>query len=764
MRELVKSWLGRFTRPEQDAVLPAALEAGVASAADMTPPSPLQLYRAGITDTALQEAKARLAADPDDVESLYVQALASLAFGQPAAAITHLERIVGLQPDHALAWMELVQAHTATGRKAAAREALHQAQLLQPDHPRLLAEMAVLALSQGKSKEAVDLLAQIKGREPRAAEVLFQIGSPLLKAGKTAEALSHYQRALEHDPGHADAHANLGALYKDRSELPAALRHLEKAVALRPSHAQATYNLAMLRINRSEWASAAALLRQSLDADPKQADACYWLGNAVMGLGDADEARKTYQSALRLQSSYPSARWGFVMAQLPAVARDVQEQEEAPLAFARELDKLQAWLRTHRPANAQQSVGAQQPYYLAYIANNHKDVLGKYGQLCTSLMADWARKTGVPKPVGGGVGKIRVGIVSAHIHSHSVWHAILKGWIEHLDPLGFELHVFHTGNARDIETEWAARRVTRLHHALGPWATWAQAISDSHLDVLVYPEIGMDSTTVRLSCLRLAPVQVASWGHPVTTGLPTIDAYLSAEAFEPQDAQNHYTEKLVTLPRLGCAYRLYNTRPQVVDFNAWNIAKTDRVLLCAGNVFKYAPRDDQLLVEVARRCQPCKLLFFSAPGDFRATLFERRLRLAFESADLAFDDHVRFLPWLSQEQFFGLLQQADVFLDSAGFSGFNTAMQAVECGAPIVAWEGEFMRGRFASGILHQMGLDAWVANTVDGFASRVEMLCRDADLRRSVRAQIRAAAPALLNDKRTVDALALQLQKWARG
>ena len=62
----------------------------------------------------------------------------------------------------------------------------------------------------------------------------------------------------------------------------------------------------------------------------------------------------------------------------------------------------------------------------------------------------------------------------------------------------------------------------------------------------------MDATTAKLAALRLAPVQAASWGHPETSGLPTIDYYLSAQALEPADAQENYTEKLVALPNLGC--------------------------------------------------------------------------------------------------------------------------------------------------------------------------------------------------------------------
>ena len=152
---------------------------------------------------------------------------------------------------------------------------------------------------------------------------------------------------------------------------------------------------------------------------------------------------------------------------------------------------------------------------------------------------------------------------------------MLRGWVEHLDRARFELHLFHTGLLQDGETRWAAGQVDRLQQGLGDWTAWAKAVSDARLDVLVYPEIGMDATALRLASLRLARVQLASWGHPLTSGLPTLDGYLSAEAFEPEGAQRHYTEKLYPLPGLGCSYAPYGTRAQAPDLAQWGIAPGD---------------------------------------------------------------------------------------------------------------------------------------------------------------------------------------------
>jgi predicted O-linked N-acetylglucosamine transferase (SPINDLY family) len=168
-------------------------------------------------------------------------------------------------------------------------------------------------------------------------------------------------------------------------------------------------------------------------------------------------------------------------------------------------------------------------------------------------MRRWQEAAGLVPPVRGKPGpRIRVGIVSAHISDHSVWLAFVRGWAQRLDRERFELHLFHLSARRDAETELAISLADGFHDGKGHWENWAHFIHDSRMDVLIYPEIGMDPATAKLAALRLAPVQATSWGQPQTSGLPTIDYYLSAEALEPPGAQAHYTEKLELLPGTSC--------------------------------------------------------------------------------------------------------------------------------------------------------------------------------------------------------------------
>ncbi len=110
---------------------------------------------------------------------------------------------------------------------------------------------------------------------------------------------------------------------------------------------------------------------------------------------------------------------------------------------------------------------------------------------------------------------------------------------------------YHTGSERDAETELASATCAKFVEGQTSLDDWRKAILDDAPDVLIYPEIGMDKISSQLAAQRLAGVQCCSWGHPVTSGLATIDHFLSSELMEPADAQAHYRENLVRLPNLS---------------------------------------------------------------------------------------------------------------------------------------------------------------------------------------------------------------------
>jgi predicted O-linked N-acetylglucosamine transferase (SPINDLY family) len=265
---------------------------------------------------------------------------------------------------------------------------------------------------------------------------------------------------------------------------------------------------------------------------------------------------------------------------------------------------------------------------------------------------------------------------------------------------------------------------------------WGKVILEKNIDALIYPEIGMHQLTTQLANLRLAPIQIAAWGHPETSGIPTIDYYLSARFFESDNSQSAYTENLIELPNLGCTYTRLSIISNNLNLLQWGIDASVPILLCPGSPFKYMPEYDWVLVEIVKRLGKCKLIFFNQQERWTKILRER-LEKVFHNAGLDLDDYVVFIPWLNSEDFYGLMEQATVYLDTIGFSGFNTAMQALDCALPTVSKEGKFMRGRLCTGILRRIGIPELIANTDEEYIRLVVQLVKDADYRHQIRNKI---------------------------
>jgi predicted O-linked N-acetylglucosamine transferase (SPINDLY family) len=595
------------------------------------------------------------------------------------------------------------------------------------------------------------LLGRGKTPLPAGAQDCFQLGSDLAQRGRLEEAIVLLRRAVELEPLNAAAHHNLGSAFRDRGERQAALAAYREAARIEPAFAEAHYGIGLMLVEDRNYEEALASLLRAIKLGPRLAEAHFQAGNAHMGLGNWQAALAEFKAAIEARPDYAEARWARAMSHLPAVYGAGIDPAERRRAFAAELKSLRKWFAASKRPDAFLAVGVHQPFYLAYQESPNRELLAEYGELCAGQMGQWQSRAGLAPPAKRARSKPRIGIVSAHIYEHSVWVALLRGWVERLAERS-ELHVFHLGGGDDAETAFARKRAAQFHSGLRPFDQWAALIHAAGLDLVIYPEIGMDATTAKLASMRLAPVQAASWGHPETTGLPTIDYYLSAEGMEPPDAQAHYTEKLIALPNLGCS--LAPRKEESGRFTGLEPKQGELLLVCPGTAFKYAPQHDRVLAEIARRVPNSRLVFFRSRPEPLAEKLHERLRDSFRRAGVDFERHGAFLPWQPTAAFRALLRRADLYLDTIGFSGFNTAVHALECAVPIVACEGRFLRGRLASGPLRRLGLDELVAPSAEAYVELAVALATDAARRQALRRRIESRRERLYRDPAPLDAL----------
>lgn len=687
------------------------------------------LQRLNRLDGAVAAFDRALALRPDFVEVLVNRGFALRGLRRLAEALASCDRAISLAPTHAEALNNRGLVLQDLGRHDEARAAFEGAIALMPNSPLLYNNLANSLQHLSRFDEALASVDRAIALNPAAPESHCNRASVLRALDRASEALASCDRASALDPDYADAHGNRGNALQDLHRADEALASYDRAIALKPDDAEV-------------W---------------------YMRGVALTSLVQLPQAMESYRRALAVNPEHAKARWASAFLHIPEIFAKQEEVEPARAAFAKALEQLDAWFTPSRMDKAHEVVGLRQPFYLAYQERANKVLLSRYGEICNRLMAHWQRQRGYNATALSQAGKIRIGIVSAQIRSHSVWHAIIKGWIKHLDPGRFEIHLFYPGGAVDTETLSAQSMATTMTQGKRSLDEWVRAILDARIEVMIYPEIGMDALTTQLGSLRLAPVQLASWGHPETTGLKTMDYYVSATGLEPENAEGFYSEKLVRLPHLGCSYSRQGIVPSAPDMARLGLKTDAPLLICPGSPFKYAPEYDWVLVEIAKRLGKCQFVFFTHTNKWLSLALAARLRQAFEGAGLDFDDYGVFIPWLKHGEFYGLMQRADVFLDTLGFSGFNTAMQAVECALPIAALDGRFMRGRLASGILKRMGMPELVASSGEGYISLATRLAQDKNYRDEIRGHMKARQHVLYDDAEPVRAFGEFLARIAR-
>jgi protein O-GlcNAc transferase len=698
--------------------------------------------------------EAALASSPQDAYANYNLGRLLYLEGQLPRAEALLRAALSSRREFPEALVALASVLETRGDLDGARRALQEATALRPDYAGALKNQGALLVRLQRWAEAADALRRASALESGDADVAFLLGHAYIHLGRPDLALQAYADAAARRADFAEAWCHQGNVLADAGRRQEALACFSRALALKPGYAEAHLGLGNVLGVGERQEEAAVHFRRALELNPKLALAHLNLGILLSHHGVQEEARASLQAALALNPDWPEARWAYAVAHVPTVRSPSDDLPALRCRIAGAFEDLERWLEEHRGPDAHRAVGIQQPFWLAYQEENNRPLLERYGRICARLMGEWQAGRGLQPAPRRQRGPVRVGIVSHHLRNHSVWHALVKGWFQQLDPARVALIAFCLDPQEDDETRVARARSARFEQGHIGLERWCEVIADAQPDVLLYPEIGMDPMSLKLASLRLARVQAASWGHPETTGLPTVDCYLSADGMEPPQADKNYSETLVRLPHLGTYLEPRDLPNAPAARERWGIEPDTPLLVSPGTPFKYAPEHDWIYPEIASRLGRCRLVFFRYWVRALTEGLEARLRRAFEARGLPFERYVQFIPWQDKDGFRGLLSAADVFLDTIGFSGFNTALQAIECGLPVVAMEGRFLRGRLASGILRHLALHELVAPGLQEYIALAVRFAGDPGAREAMRGRIRDARARLYGDLAPIRAL----------
>lgn len=673
----------------------------------------LERLRAGDAAGARSLAEAALAGGEDRADLLCLLARACLALGDGAAADAALVRAEVLDPNFVPLWLERAALERAASRPAAQRAALERAWVLAPGHPAIGLDLARCRADGGDVDGAEALYAELCAKTPTAAAWRARAELAIARE-QMRPALGHLQRAAALDP-RDEAVLDTGARLADAlDDLPAEIEFRRAQVALAPDSARHNTQLAE------------ALLRD----------------------GQGGPARWCLDAALRVAPDHPYTRWQRMHA-LPTVIESDAQRAELVAAWWRDITQLEQILAGRRlaPEQALSLLGSTTNFALHYLGEPLLEQQRRFAALVEALATQVFPDFG-PLPVRPRGGRIRIGFASSHFHQHTVLK-LFRHWIYGLPRERFETFVFHLDHVRD---PWTERMRASVDHFASDrrLEQWPDLIRGAELDVLIHLDVGMHPTSQLLAALRLAPLQAVAWGHPVSTGLSTVDAFLSSAAMEAADGEQFYRERLVRLPGLSIRYGAPTAEPDP-EFRVGLPAGRSGYVVCPQTVQKLGPAHDALFAEFcARRPELALVLVPHERAEVRAAL-ARRMAPAFARQGLKLDQHVVMLGGLSLPQFLTVAHDARLAIDSLGWSGGNTTLETLWQGTPVVTCPGATLRSRHSLACVTLAGAPELVVPAAERarYAERAAALAADDGRLAELRTRLVANRPALFEPAR---------------
>jgi predicted O-linked N-acetylglucosamine transferase (SPINDLY family) len=435
-------------------------------------------------------------------------------------------------------------------------------------------------------------------------------------------------------------------------------------------------------------------------------------------------------------------------------AEPIYADDDAVKAFRarwdEEFTRLTARLDAAPPAIALATVASASNFYRHYVDEELLDVQRRYAALLARIAARaLPLKAQTSRPIGDG--RIRVALFSAHFFDHTILR-LFGPMLSGLDRARFHVHAFSAGR-HDHASRAFAERVDGYTHAALSVHGWAERIRAFAPDVLIYADIGMDALSQCLSTIRLAPVQAVLWGHPVTTGSPAIDWFLTPGAMEPEGADAHYSERLWRLPGVGCCF----APPEEARAVPPELATRDPDRVEVGFVQSFAknlPRHDHLLARIAAAAPAVRFHLTPSNNPRISDRVRSRIEATFVATGLDPARHLGIVRGLPRREFLALGHALDFAVDSLGWSGGNTTLEMLWGGLPVITCPGRTMRTRHTLAMLQLLELPELIAGSEDELVAIAVRLAGSIELRTDLRGRIEARKHRLFDDRSVIRAL----------
>jgi predicted O-linked N-acetylglucosamine transferase (SPINDLY family) len=550
------------------------------------------------------------------------------------------------------------------------------------------------------------------------------LGSALRALGRLEECLELQRATAARRPDDYEAHFNLATELQQQGHFDDAVRSYLSALSLQPNNPAAYNNLANIFKLMSLDAQAEMYCRQALALKPDMAGAVNNLGNALQSQGRHSEAEVEYRRALELKPD-----WAEVYNNLAICLKDQGYASEAEQCYRKALALKPDWAAAHSNLLFSLSLDVQTP-----PDQLHAEHLA-YGQVFeTALSSARLAHANHKDPLR----RLQIGFVSADLYDHamaSFLEPLFKGLAQHAD---LELHAYYGFIYEDAVTE-------RLRNCFARWnkvghlseQELAAKIHADQIDILIDLSGHTAHNRMLTFARKPAPVQATYLGYLGTSGLQSMD-YFVCDAFwvPPGQLDWQFSEKMAYLP--GAV--VFTPSAHAAEVNPLPALSNGHVTFGSFNrPNKLNPSVIALWSMLLQAVPTAHMVLGGIAPERQEELFRQFME---HGIDI---NRLTFFPRSNIQDYLALHHQVDFCLDTFPYGGGATNANAAWMGVPTLCLAGETPASRFGPTAMHILGLDGFIADSIEDFVAKgcywAEHTAELAALRAGMRQRFHASA-----------------------
>jgi predicted O-linked N-acetylglucosamine transferase (SPINDLY family) len=557
------------------------------------------------------------------------------------------------------------------------------------DNPEIAASMRdiIAYLNKGSIKEALALCRTILVVEPANAPILCL--STLLEndLGQAVEiSLATMDKVIALDPKNAYFYCYKGRILQQHKEndIEAALACLQHATTLDPDILDAYLGMGLIYERHKKYGEAIKAYEHAIKLNPSFNHTYNNLANIYNVSGNVQKAKEYYKKSISLIAD-PAIHSNYLM----CLNYDRHQTPETLLAEHKEWNRLYA-----KPL-----AGAILPH------------------------------TNEPNPQK----KLKIGYVSADFKAHPVGNFLLPSMVFH-NKEHSEIHCYSSVAKEDDMTGALKKYADHWHDVtLLTGEEITKKVREDGIDILVDLSGHTAGNRLGVFARKPAPVQVSWLGYFNTTGMDTMDYFISDAVHLPPGYEKGFTEEIIRLPDAYIAYAPYDITDKVpvrhwqdngaITFGSFNNAAklNEEVIALWAEILHKVPKSRLILKSDTLSVTECSVYFieaFAAHG-----IAKERLELRGRSL---------------LNELYAHYNEIDIALDPFPFNGGATTCDALWMGVPVITLAGQNAVSRQSATYLAHIGHPELITHSKEEYVALAVALSNSPERLAALHANLR--------------------------